>query len=408
MRIKTLQVVLLFFALIFFHHVAAQEKQWVPLTGADSLRKFMSDLTVERVMPDGRVSRGVYAADGSGVLFQWGVKFPRKWEVRGEDQVCIISQKSTLCYGIEQNTADPNLFRSYDVSTNQWVEYRIVEGRATITGKPARRGDNGGAAEASASELAAELTNPNTALGILTTLYDYTTFDGTVFDASKQSAQAITFQPSLPYPLGEGRNLFFRPAIPLIIEQPVYDEVSGEFLDQGVELGDIGYDASMGFSFEVEGGKNIIVAGFSGSIPTATDKTVGSDQWLLGPEFGLTAVRKWGSVGLLVYHQWDIAGDDTFDTNFTGGQYTYNINLKDGWQITGSPIWSYDHEADSDNALTLPLAIGIAKTSIFNGRPWTMSIEYWNYVATPDVFGPEHQVRISIAPIVPLPWKGQK
>lgn len=388
------------------HQVAAQKSNWVPLAGHD-LREFMSDLTVERIDSDGRISRAVYAADGTGALFKWGVKFSRKWELEGEDQVCFISYKGRYCSTIEQNITEPNLYRVYDASTQQWFDFHVVDSLAQVAAKTARRGDKGGAASPSASEVAAELTNPNSILGILTTLYDYKTFGGTMPGASKQTSQAITFQPSLPYPLAEGKNLFFRPAIPLILEQPVIGQ-TGEFQDKSVELGDISYDASMGFSIEVDNGKNIILAGISGSIPTATDKTVGSDQWLLGPELGFTAVRKWGSAGLLVYHQWDVAGEDSFNTNLTGGQYVYNINLKGGWQITGSPTWSFNHEVESSNALTFPLAIGIAKTGIFYGRPWTMSIEYWNYIETPDEFGPKHQIRLSLAPIVSLPWKGQK
>lgn len=386
----------------------AQDNEWIPVTGVENLRSFMSGITFDRELKNGGTSRGVYSADGTGTLLTWGVKFPRTWEINDKDEICITANTETLCYNLEQNATDQNLFRSYDASSSQWIEYRVIEGRTTFNIKPARRGDKGGAAVPSAAEIAAELTDPNTTLGILTTLYDYKTFDGTLSGASNQSAQVITFQPSLPYPLDKGKNLFFRPAIPLILDQPVPDPFSDGFSSKGVELGDIGYDASMGFSLEIEGGKNVFLAGFSGSIPTATDKSVGSDQWLLGPEFGYTAVRKWGSAGFLLFHQWDIAGEDSFDTSITGGQYVYNINLKDAWQLTGSPTWSYDHNADSDNALTFPLGIGLAKAIIFKGRPWTMSLEYWNYVATPDEFGPKHQVRLSIAPIVPLPWKSNK
>lgn len=411
-RKKILKAVTFCACIAGVHVVFAQDKspdkEWMPVTGTDNLRAFMDGLTIDRELKNGRISRGVYSADGTGTLFTWGVKFPRTWEINDKDQICITANTETLCYGIEQNVADPALFRSYDDSTGEWVEYRVIEGRTTFNIKPARRGDKGGAAVPSAAEISAELTNPNTPLGILTTLFDYTTFDGNVPDAGKQSAQTITFQPSLPYPLNDGKMLFFRPSIPLILDQPVADEMNGGYQSKGVELGDIGYDASMGFSQELESGKNVYLAGVTGAIPTATDKAVGSEQWLLGPLLGFTAVRKWGSVGGLLFHQWDIAGEDAFDTNVTGGQYVYNINLKNAWQITGSPTWSYNHEADSDNALTFPLGVGLAKTIIFKGRPWAMSLEYWNYVATPDAFGPQHQIRLSVAPIVPLPWKGNK
>jgi len=148
----------------------------------------------------------------------------------------------------------------------------------------------------------------------------------------------------------------------------------------------------------------MLLGGLAGTLPTATNDALGLDQWLLGPEFAVAIVQKWGVVGVLVSHQWDIAGEDDFNTSVTAGQYFYSINLRDGWQISGSPTFSYNHEADSDNALTLPLAVGVQKTTIIGGRPWKFGLQYWYYIETPDAFGPRHQVRVSISPVIKLPW----
>lgn len=43
-------------------------------------------------------------------------------------------------------------------------------------------------------------------------------------------------------------------------------------------------------------------------------------------------------VSALVSHQWDVAGEDDYDTSVTGGQYFYAINMGGGWQINGSPL----------------------------------------------------------------------
>ncbi len=102
--------------------------------------------------------------------------------------------------------------------------------------------------------------------------------------------------------------------------------------------------------------------------------------------------------------QWDVAGGGDRNTSLTGGQHFYTINLTGGWQIVGTPQWSYNHEADSENAWTVPLAVGVAKTSIFGGRPWKMNVQYWYFVESPDSFGPRHQVRFTVGPVVGLPW----
>ena len=115
-------------------------------------------------------------------------------------------------------------------------------------------------------------------------------------------------------------------------------------------------------------------------------------------------IKKWGAAGVLVNHQWDVAGEDDFDTSITGGQYFYAINLGNAWQIAAGPGWSYNHEATSGNEWTLPLGIGLAKTAILGGRPWKFQVQYWNYVKSPDAFGPEHLVRFTVTPVINLPW----
>ena len=60
--------------------------------------------------------------------------------------------------------------------------------------------------------------------------------------------------------------------------------------------------------------------------------------------------------------------------------------------------------ADSDDAWTLPVGIGVSKTIIAGKMPLKFSLQYWHYIETPDTFGPDYQVRFQIAPVVPLPW----
>jgi len=250
----------------------------------------------------------------------------------------------------------------------------------------------------SASDVAKELANPNTTLGTLNFNFDYISYDGDLPGANGTNSKTMSFQPVLPYPVGDGVNLFVRPNIPIIFDRPV---PSKNFEGSGFELGDIGFDAALGKTFP---GGLILVGGIVGTLPTASSDDVGLDQWLLGPEFAIAKIFDWGLLGLLVTHQWDVAGDDDFDTSITGGQYFYTINLEDGWQIQGSPTWSYNHEADSDNRLTLPVTAGLSKTTIFGSTPWKFSLQYSYFVEKPDNFGSDYQVRFTVTPVVPLPW----
>ena len=262
-----------------------------------------------------------------------------------------------------------------------------------------------------ASEAAAELANPNTTLGVLAFPLDYIQYDGDLPGASDQSAWRLSFQPSLPYKLSDSTNLFIRPLIPVYLDQPVPfvggaslppDAIADANFDStGVQLGDIGFDVAVGKTTETG---TIIIGGIVGTLPTATDDRVGLDQVLLGPEFLLGKAGKWGSVGGLVTHQWNVAGSNDADTSLTAGQYFYTFNLKDAWQISATPTFSYNHEAASGEKLSLPAGIGVAKTAIIAGTPWKFALQYWHYIESPDSFGPEYQIRFQVAPVVPLPW----
>ena len=382
----------------------AEVNEWAPLKDTEKLQKFISGLIIERPLTRGKVSKAEFFSDGTSLLHSWGGTFIRTWDVDEDAQVCLTTNFKTACYVFEKNIIKPEQFRVYSSEDDKYTEFSTPDGRTFTQLKfyPAKA--SGSASSVSAAEMAAELSNPNTPVSIMNTNFDYTRYDGNIPGASDQSGFSILFQPSIPYPLGGGKNFFLRPSFPIIIDQPVFNTTSKTFESEEGELGDIGLDATVGFSFDADAGKNIMLIGGTLIMPTATGE-FGSDQWQLGPFFGGSMLRKWGSVSLFASQLYDVAGDDSFDTNITAGQYFYSINLSDGWQIIGTPTWSYDHEASSNNAASFPIAVGIAKTAIINSRPWQFTLEYWNYVVRPDDFGVEHQVRITIGPVVKLPWK---
>ena len=253
---------------------------------------------------------------------------------------------------------------------------------------------------ASADDIAKALADPNSVLGTLNFNLDYNTYKGDLPGASDQSATRLTFQPILPYPISDTSNFYLRPAVPVVISQDV--PTAGGFDNKGVELGDIGFDAAVGKSLP---GGYVVIGGIVGTLPTATDDALGLDQWLLGPEVAFAKVANWGVLGLLVSHQWDVAGEDDFSTSITAGQYFYVFNLSDGWQISATPTFSYNHEAPSgQEAWTLPVGFGVSKTTILGGKPWKFGLQYWQYVKQADAFGQDWQVRFTVTRVVSLPW----
>ena len=231
--------------------------------------------------------------------------------------------------------------------------------------------------------------------------FDYLTFNGDLPDADEESSFRYLFQTVFPYKLADGKGtVFFRPAVPIFFNEPVPDGLGG-FSSEGTDLGDIGFDLSYGQTNEngwLYGG------GVVGTLPTATNDKLGKDKWALGPELLFGKVAKWGALIGLFTHQWDVAGSGDTKINSSAFTYIYAFSLGGGWQVAAAPVITYNHEATSGNKLSLPLGIGIAKTSIINGRPWKFQLQYWNYIEANDAFAAEHLVRLSVSPIISAPW----
>lgn len=268
-------------------------------------------------------------------------------------------------------------------------------------------------------DIAKELSNPNTTLGTMAFPIDVVFYNGDLPDANKQTGSLLNFQPSLPIPLSPGVNLFVRPLVPIYLSQPTF-EANG-FEQKGVNLGNISADVAVGKTFP---SKLIGIVGVFGSFRTASDKALRSNYNLLGPELMVAQIFDWGVLGIMFNHAWSLNSIDADVTSstvlpddfytstagrketasITAGQYFYVYNLSKGWQITGQPTFSYNHKAAKGNKFTFPVGTGVNKITRFGKMPIKLSMQYWYYVASPDSFGPQHQIRLQIAPVVPLPW----
>jgi hypothetical protein len=212
----------------------------------------------------------------------------------------------------------------------------------------------------------------------------------------------MIFQPSLPFPVGDkGCRVIFRPAVPLLFDQPVFDAEQSGFDDANLALGDITFDLVYAGT-EMKDKKDGLLwgVGAAGTLPTATDSDVAGKQWRLGPELFGGIIRDWGLVGALVSNQWDIGGWDDASHSVMTAQYFYAVGLGKGWQFAASPIITYDWNADSDQALTLPVGIGVAKTTHIGGAPWKFAAQLHYFVEQPDAFGPEWLIKFTVTPVV--------
>jgi hypothetical protein len=261
----------------------------------------------------------------------------------------------------------------------------------------------------SADEVAKELANPAGSLASLSFNLQYTEFSGDLNDADDQDTTALTFQPVLPFPVGDkGRRVIFRPLLTLAFDQPVFDPVGNDFDTADTGLGDTTFDlVYAGTTMKDKHNGFLWGVGLAGTLPTATNDDLTGDQWRFGPELFGGIIRKWGIAGSLVSNQWDTGGsnDEAFST--TTAQYFYAYTLGSGWQIAASPVIVYDWQAeDSDDALTLPLGVGLAKTTKIGSQPCKFQLQVQKFVIQPDSFGPDWLVKLTVTPVIKNPFLG--
>jgi hypothetical protein len=247
-----------------------------------------------------------------------------------------------------------------------------------------------------ADSIARALSNPAAANSSFTSNFDFTTYTGSLPGADDQTSWVYLLQPSIPFPLAGGSTFLFRPAIPIIFDTPLPN--GGGFEGSGVKFGDIAYDFAYG---KTTAGGTIMLGGLTGTFPTGGEG-VSTDQVSLGPEVAFGIVRQWGVLGALVTQRWGVTGDK--DVNTLTINPFYAFGLGGGWQAFGGPITTYNPDAADDNKWSIPIAAGISRTTIAGTTPLKMSLQVWKYIEKPEAFGADWLVRLSIAPVIGLPW----
>jgi len=245
----------------------------------------------------------------------------------------------------------------------------------------------------SAEEVARELANPNTPLASLNFKNQFRFFDGDLPNAADQWSYTLLFQPAFPFALDNGDQLIWRPALPVIANQPVYNPATLDFDSEG-GLGDIGFDLAYAKTTDT----GLLTAfGLFTTLPTSTSSSLSSRHWSIGPELLIGKISKSYVIGVFPNHQWSVAGWGDNHVNLTTMQVFATWLPGGGWNVGSTPIISYDWQNEQ---WTVPLNVTVGRTMILGGKPWKFSLEINYYVERPDAFGPEWMVGINIAPVV--------
>jgi len=282
--------------------------------------------------------------------------------------------------------------------------------------------EESGYRELSLDEIGMELMNPVTSLVSFKTDIYYTFYQGSLADASDESAYVINFQPSFPIPLSNGSNILLRLNIPLNGDQPLYEipgsdkelstyqirQIASTIPGNGTfdnyhghdHLGEISLDVAYG---GVSDSGFISMFGVKTYFQTNQDFSQSRDQTLFGPDVALGKVTDWGIYGGQLTHVTNVQGDKSIDTNMTTLKVFFAYGLGNGWQVFSNPVLAYDWEGDSDNKLFLPLGGGIAKTTSIGRMPLKLGFEIQKYIVSPDAIGPDWMLTFSVTPAMRNP-----
>jgi hypothetical protein len=110
------------------------------------------------------------------------------------------------------------------------------------------------------------------------------------------------------------------------------------------------------------------------TLPTASHDLLGTGKWQAGAAFALVHPEPGGILGALIQWQASFAGDkDRADVNTLTLQPLVIHNLKGGWYLRSSGVWTFDLENDHHY---IPLGIGA-------GKVWKSGKDTFNLFAEP-------------------------
>ena len=106
-------------------------------------------------------------------------------------------------------------------------------------------------------------------------------------------------------------------------------------------------------------------------------------------------------IGGLVSQYWPVAdtGDEP-ETNLFVFQPAINYNFGHGWAMSFSPAITANWDASSGNEWTVPLGLGVTRTTVFSGRPINVGMQYFINAVRPDGSA-QRQLRFSMSLLYP-------
>jgi hypothetical protein len=224
----------------------------------------------------------------------------------------------------------------------------------------------------SEEELAKEVKNPFADL-IQIQVGNNFGFGG---DAGNGLQYEMTLQPVIPIKITDDWNLITRSSFSVIsVPEP----------DSGMARTTGASDLFTEFYFSPDK-QTPFIWGFGPvlGIPTASDASLGTGKWTLGPGFAIIKQTEHWQYGVLVNHAWSFAGDkNRGNVSSTFLQPLLYYTWGNGWTLGLDAESTYDWTALRGNRWTVPVQASISKVTNFLRQPVSLSLGIIPYAVAP-------------------------
>ncbi len=238
-----------------------------------------------------------------------------------------------------------------------------------------------------ATDLAKQTQNPVANLTAVPLQFNFNTGG----DLEDTTLLNLNFQPVVPFKVTENWNLIARTIIPI-------NSFPGP---EGTRFSGVGDIQEQLFFTPAGSGGTTWGVGPALSLPTATAAPAETGTWAAGPTAVIVHMTGPWVLGGVVSQLWplsDAAGDP--ETDLFTLQPFINYNFGVGWALAFAPIITANWNASDGNQWTVPLGLGISRTTIFNRRPISLAAQYYYNVERPDG-APGQQLRLFISFLYP-------
>jgi hypothetical protein len=202
----------------------------------------------------------------------------------------------------------------------------------------------------------------------------------------------VNFQPVMPFKLTDRWNIVERTIVPL-------SSLPGAEGSRSSGIGDL---QAQVYLTPAKAGAVIWGVGPMFSFPTSTIGPIRTGSWAAGPGGVVLKMAGPWVVGGLVNSFFTFAdsGDDT-EFNYFVTQPIVNYNFgRSGWVLAFSPIMTFNFDAEDGDGWTVPLGLGVVKTTVFSGKPMQIGVHYYSNAASPGG-APDQTLRFVVSFLYP-------